>query len=199
MALTPIDEAHALQIQAGTLGRKAGHQFEDTITQRINAFQYPYTACQRHAKHLATGDPAELLLNYICNREGVTVANKVVAISTGALATSEEGKKWLSVNGAVVSRCKSDLVITVTKPNGKSLTIGVSTKQCNNASPTNAQLYFTTARGFSNLLQNNGLDVSEVAIKALRQFCGDEGYRPIDNGTLTGEENRSTPAFLGGD
>jgi hypothetical protein len=36
MALTPLDEVHALQIQAGILGRKAGHTFEDRIAQEIN-------------------------------------------------------------------------------------------------------------------------------------------------------------------
>ena len=41
MALEPVDERHALQIQAGTLGRKAGHSFEDTITARINATSFP--------------------------------------------------------------------------------------------------------------------------------------------------------------
>lgn len=169
MALTPIDEGHALQIQAGTLGRKAGHLFEDTITKGINSFNYPFAACQTLTTHLATGNPATLLLNYICQKEAISEARNALAISTGALATSEEGKRWLSVNGAVVSRCKSDLVITITKLDGKSITVGVSTKQCNNASPTNAQLYFTTARGFSNLLQNNGLHVSDRAIKALRQ------------------------------
>jgi hypothetical protein len=183
MALTPIDEVHALQIQAGSLGRKTGHLFEDTITQRINSFRYPY-ACHRHANHLLIGDPAELLLNYICTKEGIAEAVQVVALSTGALATSEEGKKWLSVNGVIVSRCKSDLVITITKADGQLVTVGVSTKQCNNASPTNAQLYFTTARGFSNLLCKNGFEISDKAVHALRQFCGDEGFRPLDDAQL---------------
>lgn len=102
-------------------------------------------------------------------------------MSTGTLATSEAGKKWLSVNGVAISRCKSDLVITISTSNQKSITIGVSTKQCNNPTPTNAQLYFTTAQGFANLLQRNNIPVSENAIKALKQFCGDQYFRPSDD------------------
>ncbi len=34
MALNPVNEAHALQIQAGILGRQSGHSFEDQILQR---------------------------------------------------------------------------------------------------------------------------------------------------------------------
>lgn len=189
MALTPIDETHALQIQAGTLGRKAGHKFEDTITSQVNRFQYPFRIQSRVGSHVFTGDPASLLLNYIGNAEDIKTINSAVALSTGALATSEEGKIWLSVNGASVSRCKSDLVITLHADDGRILTVGISTKQCNNKTPTNAQLYFTTARGFSNLLQTNSISISENAILALRQFCGDQGFRPSDNLAI---ENRVT-------
>lgn len=182
MALTPVDEIHALQIQAGTLGRKAGHAFEDTITQKINSFSYPFQpqVIDNNA-HVFTGDPATLLLSFIAANEGVGGLAKAVALSTGALATSEEGKRWLSINGASVSRCKSDLVVTLSADDGRSLTIGISTKQCNNESPTNAQLYFTTARGFASLLHANGINVSDAAIAALCQFCGDQGFRPSDN------------------
>jgi hypothetical protein len=180
MALIPIDNVHALQIQAGVLGRKAGHVFEDTITQTINSFSYPFEPDVDDGKHVVTGDPAALLLSYIGKRGGIGRIRRAIALSTGALATSEEGKKCLSINGSSISRCKSDLVITLDGSNGKTLTVGVSTKQCNNTSPTNAQLYFTTARGFANLLQMNGIDVSETAITALRQFCGDPGFRPLD-------------------
>jgi hypothetical protein len=182
MALTPIDEIHALQIQAGTLGRKAGHGFEDSITQEINQLKYPFKTLPQGSEHVFSGDPAVLLLNYIAWQEKLNLVTSAVALSTGALATSEEGKKWLSVNGAPVSRCKSDLVLTISDENKKSITVGISTKQCNNPTPTNAQLYFTTARGFSNLLQVNGLQVSSSAVNALRQFCGDSGFRPNDTG-----------------
>ena len=181
MALEPIDEIHALQIQAGTLGRKAGHQFEDRITAEINSTTYPITFPNRIAQHVLVGDPAKSLINYIASAFGHLIVAHAVAISTGALATSEEGRKWLTVNGANVSRCKSDLVITLTFEDGDVRTVGVSTKQCNNRTPTNAQLYFTTARGFANLLRTNGIAVSDCAVNALRQFCGDNGFRPADH------------------
>ena len=181
MALSPIDEVHALQIQAGTLGRKAGHDFEDQIALRVNELRYPYTIKSSQSRNLFTGHPAELLMNYLGNYYNVEQVLSASAISTGALATSEDGRKWLSINGADVRRCKSDLVITITLPGRNAFSCGISTKQCNNPTPTNAQLYFTTARGFSRLLRDNGLSVSDAAIDGLRQFCGDVGYRPLDN------------------
>ena len=184
MALIPIDNVHALQIQAGTLGRKAGHAFEDTITQRINSFSYPLDIALQVEGHVLSGDPAMLLLAYICKHQGISQLEQAIAISTGALATSEDGKQFLSINGSSFSRCKSDLVITLNGKSEKSVTVGVSTKQCNNDTPTNAQLYFTTARGFANLLQTNGIEVSSKAIDALRQFCGDAGFRPQDNSRI---------------
>lgn len=180
MPLTPIDEIHALQIQAGVLGRKAGHLFEDTITHEINSLSYPFQTSPIEQPHLCSGDPALLLLNYIAKREGISNIQSAVAISTGALATSEAGKQWLLINGANVSRCKSDLVITLVSEDDRIITVGVSTKQCNNKNPTNAQLYFTTAIGFSNLLRSNSIYVSDEAVSALRQFCGDPGFRPLD-------------------
>jgi hypothetical protein len=181
MALTPIDSVHALQIQAGLLGRKAGHEFEDNITNDINSLIYPILQVGQPAGHVFRGAPGILLLTYIAAREGLAGVKSAIAISTGALATSEEGKRYLSINGVAVARCKSDLVLTIQSTCGRNLTVGVSTKQCNNPTPTNAQLYFTTARGFANLLQNNGIAVSVNAVTALRQFCGDSGFSPADN------------------
>jgi hypothetical protein len=187
MALNPIDGIHALQIQAGTIGRKAGHAFEDTITNEINSFNYPFTPSKLEGTHVRCGNPALLLLSAIAQGEGVVTVTKAVALSTGALATSEEGKSWLNVNGVAVNRCKSDLVLTLHTDDGRILTVGVSTKQCNNANPTNAQLYFTTATAFAALLQANGISVSEKAVIALKEFCGDVGFRPSDSeATLQG-------------
>lgn len=180
MALHPVDEVHALQIQAGTLGRRAGHEFEDAITLGVNALRYPLRTEVAAGTHVFVGDPASLLIQYIAARNGSGIVRRARALSTGALATSEDGRRWLSVNGANVSRCKSDLVVTATLEDNKELTVGVSTKQCNNPTPTNAQLYFTTARGFSALLQNNGIPVAAASIDALRRFCGDVGFRPSD-------------------
>lgn len=182
MALTPTDETHALQIQAGILGRKSGHAFEDAITEEVNSLKFPIVLEECSKTHVMTGDPAMRLLNYIASSFQEKTIESAVAISTGALATSEEGKKWLEVNGVRVKRCKSDLIFTMRfSESGEEQTVGISTKQCNNKSPTNAQLFFTTARGFANLLVSNGINVSDDAITALRQFCGDKGFRPLDH------------------
>lgn len=180
MALNPENEQHALQIQAGTIGRKAGHAFEDTITKEINIVPYPLKVPTKIITHVNIGDPARLLLFYISSVYGYSEIIRASALSTGALATSEDGKRWLEINGIGVARCKSDLVISLEFPNGIKKWVGVSTKQCNNKTPTNAQLYFTTARGFVTLLTKNSLKVSDAAITALRQFCGDIGFRPVD-------------------
>lgn len=179
MALQPVDAAHALQIQAGTVGRKAGHAFEDAIAEGINTHRYPFRVEPLLDGHVFRGHPSLNLLRYVGARLGLNSIIRANAISTGTLATSEEGKKWLSINGVSVSRCKSDLVLTL--GNGHATTtLGISTKQCNNDKPTNAQLYFTTARGFVTLLRNNGIPVSDAALNALREFCGDSGFRPSD-------------------
>ena len=185
MALTPTDESHALQIQAGIMGRKSGHAFEDHIAHDINTTSYPLEIDNVPQTHLATGNPARLLLYYIASFCGESSIEDATAISTGALATSEEGQNWLNINGITVKRCKSDVIITMRfKPDKSERTIAVSTKQCNATRPTNAQLYFSTARGFSKLLIENGIHVTEEAIGALRQFCGDTGFRPSDSPNL---------------
>ncbi|MBS0211258.1 MAG: hypothetical protein JSS27_20120 [Planctomycetes bacterium] len=181
MALKPLNEAHALQIQAGTIGRHAGHEFEDHITRVINALAYPVVVQSHGQGHVLNGEPGLLLLHYIGSHLGAKSITSATAISTGSLATSEAGRQWLSVNGVNVSRCKSDLVVTIVCDDGRNCTVGVSAKQCNNDTPTNAQLYFTTAHGFSHLLNAHGLPVSGCAVNALRQFCGDSGFRPRDD------------------
>jgi hypothetical protein len=186
MALTPIDEIHALQIQAGTIGRKAGHAFEDEICVYINGTSYPFYPDSDASKHVFSGNPAPILLSYICKYYRKSAILTAAALSTGALATSEDGRKWLSINGADVRRCKSDIVLTLGFSDGSTATVGVSTKQCNNPTPTNAQLYFTTARGFVKLLRDNSIQVSDGALLGLRQFCGDPGHRPLDNEHILG-------------
>lgn len=181
MALTPIDEIHALQIQAGTLGRKTGHLFEDAICEKINSVSYPFSAPKLEGRNVFTGDPARLVLSYIARHIGEDILLSAIALSTGALATSEDGKNWLQINGADVRRCKSDIVLTLTLSKGRTQTFGISTKQCNNSNPTNAQLYFSTARGFVKLLRENGIAISDGALEALRRFCGDAGFRPSDS------------------
>lgn len=182
MALKPTDEQHALQIQAGTLGRKTGHEFEDNLTSRLNSLPMPYQINEfpEPERHLFIESPEISVLRYVCLRRDIIELDKIVALSTGALATSEAGKRWLDVNGVRVKKCKSDVILTLQPTNDADVTVGISTKQCNNKTPTNAQLYFTTARGFYNLLRNNGMEISQNGETALRQFCGDEGFRPLD-------------------
>ncbi len=182
MALVALNEIHALQIQAGVLGRNSGHLFEDQIAQCINSISYPLRFDQFLNSHVSKGDPAHVLLHYIASTYGHLEIESAVAVSTGSLATSEEGRKWLEINGVGIRRCKSDLIITLHFPQAlEAVTIGISTKQCNNKTPTNAQLYFTTARGFAALLCANEIPVSANAILALRKFCGDKGFQPADD------------------
>ena len=184
MALKPIDDIHALQIQAGTLGRKFGHKFEAEIAAKINSINYPFLIANLPAGNVFSGCPAELLLTYTAKSAGFTTVPKATAISTGILATSEEGLNWLSVHGVEVKKCKSDLIITLHDEEENLTTYGISTKQCNKKNPTNAQLYFTTARAFATLLEKNRIPVSESAVRALRQFCGDDGFRPEDDPSM---------------
>lgn len=107
----------------------------------------------------------------------------IEAIPLGALATAEDGKKWLEVNNVKVKASKSDILLNIYR-NNDIKTIGISVKQCLAAKPTNPQLFLSTARAFCNLLRRNNISVSESAEIAMRQFCGDEGFRPIDNSAL---------------
>jgi hypothetical protein len=187
MALKPLNDAHAYQIQAGTSGRRAGHDFERDIAYHINELAYPIDIRSRTVGHVLKGDPASLCLNYIGSGLEISRITSASAFSTGALATSEDCKQSITIDGFKISRCKSDLVLRIATSDGRKFTIGVSIKQCNNRTPTNAQLYFSTARAFSDLLRSNGLIVSDTAVCALRQFCGDEGFRPSDDPCISAD------------
>jgi hypothetical protein len=190
MALTPIDISHAVQIQAGVLGRKTGHAFEEDIAKAINNLTMPLNANKSINGNIFTGNPAISLINFITYKLKINVINSISALSTGTLATAEEGKKWLIVNGSKISKCKSDLIINIHDSKDQIHTIGVSTKQCSNKKPTNAQLFFTTANGFINLLKSNGINVTDNALIALKEFCGENGCQPLNNKSLL--SNRKT-------
>lgn len=85
MALTPQDEAHALQIQAGALGRIGGHQFEDRLTAEINGIGQGFILEEPVTGHLEVGDPAVSLLRYVLTKAGQPSFVSIVALSTGAL------------------------------------------------------------------------------------------------------------------
>lgn len=180
MALEPENERHAAQIQAGTTGRKRGHSFEATVADGINRIPMPYSRQALTAGCLFKGDPGWALLNFVFNDLDLPRVNLVSAVSAGALATAEEGARLLVVNGISVRRCKSDVILTL-DVGGRAITKGVSVKQCSNKNPTNAQLYFSTAVAFCQLLRRNNIPVSDSAVEAMRMFCGDSGFRPLDN------------------
>src|SRR5690554_4514825 len=170
MALTPIDAKHALQIQAGIAGRIAGHNFETNLAETINSLSCSISQ-NPLPEYLISGNPELAIIKKALQVLNWDNCHKVDAIALGSLATAEEGKKWLEINGMKVRACKSDILLTLYN-NDLIETVGVSVKQCSKATPTNAQLYFTTARAFCELLRNNRISVSEVAVNALRQFCG---------------------------
>ena len=182
MALKPENERHAAQIEAGTYGRKRGHSFEVLVAEGVNRIPMPFSRHKLSAGCLFKGEPGHALLNFVLNDLGIPHVASVSAISAGALATAEEGVKMLLVNGISVRRCKSD-VILIFEAGGRMVAKGVSVKQCSNKNPTNAQLYFSTAVAFCQLLRRNNIQVSDSAVAAMRMFCGDSGFRPLDNPT----------------
>lgn len=179
MALRPNDTNHALQIQAGTTGRKRGHEFEYELSSLINSITQPIIR-NNILDNVIKGKPHLALIQKALHFLNWSSCTNVEAIALGSLATAEDGKKWLEVQGVKVKACKSDILLTLYNYE-LTESVGVSVKQCNNKTPTNAQLYFTTATAFCRLLQRNNISVSEEAVNSLRQFCGDEGYRPSDN------------------
>lgn len=183
MALVPVDATHAAQIQAGITGRIHGHNFEFTLAQQINNLQCPHQA-SLPPQPVFQGDPASVLVGFAINHVGWRECDRVEAIALGALATAEEGRRWLEVNGVAVRACKSDVLITLIKNGFEPKTVGISVKQCNNKTPTNAQLYFSTAHAFCELLRRNNIAVSEAGETAMRQFCGDSGFAPQDTPRL---------------
>ena len=114
MALTPNDLKHALQIQAGILGRNTGHKFEATLAGRINKInagiqQLPLP------KKLIYGNPEIEIIKKGLSVLGWKNCDKVEAIALGSLATADGGKQWLQVHGVVVNACKSDILLTLHK------------------------------------------------------------------------------------
>jgi hypothetical protein len=182
MALEARDQQHAEQIEAGISGRKRGHAFEKRLAEELVGLQTPTSAPWKvENAHLVWDSPALGLFRYIASAERWASASVEKTYWLGGLATSGEGDTLLAADGRKVTGSKSDIVIDVRV--GRSLhRIGVSVKTCFNATPTNAQLYCSTASAFCELLRQNGIPVSSRAEDALRMFCGDPGYRPMDQG-----------------
>lgn len=181
MALNPIDERHLAQIKAGTIGRKKGHTFEKTLTADLNSLRsFTELLEPLPSGHLFRGSPAKLLMRYIVRCERIQNLSSLQSWWLGGLATSGEGDTLHDDHGNRISGSKSDVVIAIEHSEG-SLGVGVSVKTCSKATPTNDQFYFTTASAFCRLLRNNAIPVSETAEHALKMFCGDPKFRPIDN------------------
>lgn len=185
MALIPQNKRHHEQIIAGTLGRKKGHSFEKEIADAINLFSPEYIRnlpVIDPDEIIYRGNPALLLLRYIFSEGEITreALSGISAFWLGGLATSGEGDSLQLTNGKSVKSSKSDILVRFHYQNGKSTDIGVSVKTCNNETPTNDQLFFTTASAFCRLLRENKIKVSEPAECAMKMFCGDKGFRPID-------------------
>lgn len=183
MALAPIDETHALQIQAGTLGRKTGHLFEDTITSQINDFQCLIRIAARQNGHVFTGDPASLLLNYIGKAE-ILKPSHLWSRFPQVLSQHRKLEK--------LAFCKWRLALKMQKRHsnyalhsndGRTITVGFLRSSA--TTPPQQMLNCTLLQqGGFQLLLSNEIPVSENAILALRQFCGDMGFRPCDNPTI---------------
>ena len=182
MALEPENERHAAQIEAGTHGRRRGHSFESVVAESVCRVRMPFARHLLAGRCLFKGDPGPALLDFVLNDLDLARVDTVRAISVGALATAEEGIRELLLNGVPIRRCKSD-VILILETGKRTITKGVSVKQCSNKQPTNAQLYFSTAVAFCQLLRRNEIQVSDAALQAMRMFCGDAGFRPLDNST----------------
>ena len=173
MALVPINAQHAQQILAGTQGRNTGHSYEEDLADAINQLPLPIninTLPTSSGNVFQTSNEALTLILYVAKTFNIQQITHVFSVSTGGLATSSKSQ-GVVFNGQTIKKCKSDILIKI----NNMYDIGVSIKQCNNKTPTNAQVYFTTATGFSNLLRNNQINVSQVAEIALKQFCGDAG------------------------
>lgn len=182
MALAATDAKHALQILAGQIGRKRGHEFEMDLAERVNNLDFKIYPTSE-VTGVFKGRPEIPLIKKCLTVANLTDYDSVEAISLGGLATSEAGKKWLEVNGVKVKASKSDVLVMMSKHNIL-FTIGVSVKQCLAAKPTNPQLFLSTAKAFCKLLRRNHILVSDDAETAMRQFCGDKGFRPIDDPQL---------------
>jgi len=69
MPLNPTSDLHALQIDAGTIGRKSGHAFEIELASRLNSVPMPFIP-QVSRPNLLVGDPAIILLCKIAKENG---------------------------------------------------------------------------------------------------------------------------------
>lgn len=189
MALTPRDQVHGMQIKAGTAGRKRGHAFERELTAAINTADLS-SVPQRPLSHLETGNPALLLLGYLAQNLDMTILT-AKAHWLGGLATARDGDVLFDEEGNRITKCKSDILVDLQTEAGVKR-IGVSVKTCNKKTPTNDQMFFTTAKAFCQLLIQHEIPCSAPAIHAMSMFCGDAGCRPMDHMTSSQLRERAS-------
>lgn len=189
MALEPLNEAHAAQILAGIEGRLAGHRLEESLTAQINELGKRPLRVVNPTGHHADGSPAAALLNYIASFRKSSEIRQARAAWLGGLATGSGGNSVVEFLPGQIRRSKSDVVIELTFDSGVEV-VGVSVKTCQKKTPTNAQIYFTTAEAFSDRVVTTGIPVSDDARSAMRMFCGDIGFRPQDLGEKTSSRDR---------
>ncbi len=175
-----LDSTLRHQIDAGAKGRRKDHSSENELAQKLNDIRMPYMGMLKNESVVQRGFSELILLNKVLSFLQWGKCDCLQAYATGKLATSEDGDSSVLIEGESITSAKSDIII-VLENSGIKKVVGVSIKQCNNRTPTNAQVFFTTATAFYNLLLNNGISLSENALIAMRQFCGDVGFRPIDD------------------
>lgn len=178
MALIPKNQVHANQIRAGITGRKKGHKFEYLLAQEINKLSLQSFEITDN-RHLYTGNPALILMSFVEKKFNLKIKS-CTAYWLGGLATSGVGDVFFTKNGKEVKKSKSDVLLELKLKDGTSKIIGVSVKTCSKKTPTNDQIFFTTANAFCNLLEENSILVTEDARKGMEMFCGTIGFRPID-------------------
>lgn len=180
MALIPKDEQHRLQILAGTLGRDRGHAFERELAVTISKTQWSEADFFDYRRqNRVVGNPAVEITKFVANTLDLQRIDHVRAYWLGGLATSGLGDMLQMPNGATISRSKTDVLMSLLSQ-GREFVRGLTIKTCSTSTPTNDQLYFTTASAFAGLLRRSGIPFSDDAEVALKMFCGDKGYRPVD-------------------
>lgn len=138
MAQITTDPILLLQINAGTKGRRKGHSYENELASKINSTIMPYTKSSETCDIVQKGSPVNILLDKILNFLGWSKIDKIEAYATGKLATLEKSNKEILIDGKSITSAKSDVILTLHNSNTKRI-IGVSIKQCNNKTPTNAR------------------------------------------------------------
>lgn len=187
MALLPNSTQHQQQILAGTTGRNTGHAYEVYLADQINKLPVPFQISSQslvmvgsYKNVFSSQSEAFTLINYLAEVYKITQIIRFYAVATGGLATSAKSQ-GVYFNGQLIKKCKSDILVEIEDQFNQIHRMGISIKQCNTARPTNAQVFCTTATGFSNLLRQYNIPVSAVAEEELRKFCGHPGSSPIDH------------------